>query len=143
MREDTIHLLGDCTTDIELTLSAMNGLLPDIKDRSLRLRLREGMQDHRALQRQTASMLQQYGIPQKSANPMVKSLSWLKTNTRMAMGGDDTTAAYLVANHCDSGVKSLCRSQNRYCMANQAALELTREVIRCQERLSAELRPFF
>ena len=43
MREDTIHLLGDCTAGIELALSAMDGLMPDIKDRALRQRLREGM----------------------------------------------------------------------------------------------------
>ena len=32
---------------------------------------------------------------------------------RLALG-DDTTAAYLVADGCDMGVKSLCRSRNRY-----------------------------
>lgn len=142
MREDTIHLLGDCTAGIELALSAMDGLMPDIKDRALRQRLREGMQDHRRLQKQTVSMLRQYGAAERSASSMAKSISWLKTNTRMAMGGDDTTAAYLVADHCDAGVKNLCRSRNRYCMANLAAVELTRELIHCQEQLSAELRPF-
>lgn len=143
MREDTIHLLGDCTAGIELALSTMNGLLPDIKDRALRLRLRESMQDHRSLQEQTVSMLRQYGAPEKAASPMAKSMSWLKTNTRMAMGGDDTTAAYLVADSCDSSVKSLCRSQNRYCMANRAAVELAQALIRCEDQLSTELRPFF
>ena len=143
MREDTIHLLGDCTAGIELALSTMDGLLPDIKDRALRQRLREGMQVHRQLQKQTVSMLRQYGAAEKNAGPVAKSLSWLRTNTRMAMGGDDTTAAYLVADNCDSGVKNLCRSQNRYCMANRAAVELTQALIRCEEQLSAELRPFF
>ena len=143
MREDTIHLLGDCTAGIEMALSTMDGLMQDIKDRALRQKLRESMQDHRDLRKQTVSMLRQYGAAEKPANPMAKSMAWLKTNTRMAMGGDDTTAAYLVADNCDSGVKSLCRSQNRYCMANQAAVELAQALIRCEERLSTELRPFF
>lgn len=143
MREDTIHLLGDCTAGIELAISTMDGLLPDIRDRALRQRLREGMQAHRELREQTVSMLRQYGAAEKPAGAMSRSLSWLKTNTRMAMGGDDTTAAYLVADNCDTGVKTLCRSQNRYCMANRAAMDLSRELIRCQEQLSTELRPFF
>ena len=142
MREDTIHLLGDCTAGITLAISAIDGLLPDIRDRALRQRLREGIQDHRQLQKQTVSMLRQYGAEEKPAGPMAKSLSWLKTNTRMAMGGDDTTAAYLVADQCDAGIKNLCRSQNRYCMASSAAVDLSRELIHCQERLSLELRPF-
>ena len=143
MREDTIHLLGDCTAGIQLAISAMDGLLPDIRDRALRQRLREGLQDHQRLRRQTISLLRQYGAAEKPAGTVAKGMSWLRTNTRMAMGGDDTTAAYLVADHCDAGVKSLCRSQNRYCMANQAAVELSQALIRCEERLSAELRPFF
>ena len=143
MRDDTIHLLGDCTAGIELALSTMDGLLPDIKDRALRQRLRESMQDHQHLRRQTVSMLRQYGAAEKNAGAVAKGLSWLRTNTRMAMFGDDTTAAYLVADNCDTGVKTLCRSQNRYCMANQAAVELAQALIRCEEQLSMELRPFF
>ena len=142
MRNDTIHLLGDCTAGIELTLSTINGLLPDIKDRALRQRLRESMQDHKYLHQRTVSILHQYGAAEKSAGALTKSLSRIKTGARMALGGDDTTAAYLVADNCDAGVKTLCRSCNRYCMANQAALALTQELIRCEEQLSAELRPF-
>ncbi len=143
MREDTIHLLGDCTAGIQLAISTMDGLMPEIRDRALRARLRESMEDHRQLRQQTVSMLRQYGAREKDPGPMAKSMSWLKTNTRMAIGGDDTTAAYLVADGCDTGVKNLCRSRNRYCMASQAAVELTQALIRCEEQLSAELRPFF
>lgn len=143
MREDTIHLLGDCTAGIELTLSTINGLLPDIKDRALRQRLRDSMQDHKYLHHRTVSILRQYGAAEKSAGALTKSLSRIKTGARMALGGDDTTAAYLVADNCDTGVKVLCRSCNRYCMASRAAVALTQELIRCEEQLSAELRPFF
>ena len=143
MREDTIHLLEDCTAGIEMAVSTMDGLMQDIKDRALRQKLRESMQDHQHLRKQTVSMLRQYGAQAKQPNPMVKSMAWLKTNTRMALGGDDTTAAYLVADGCDMGVKSLSRSRNRYPMANQAAIELAQELIRCEEQLSAGLRPFF
>ena len=142
MREDTIHLLGDCTAGIELAVSAMNGLIPDITDRALRQRLREGIQEHKQLQKETVSMLRQYGAAEKTASAMAKGLSWLRTNTRMAISGDDTTAAYLVAGQCDDGIKNLCRSQNRYCMANASALILTQELIRCEENLSAGLRPY-
>ena len=83
MREDTIHLLGDCTAGIELAVSAMNGLIPDIKDRALRQRLREGIQEHKQLQKETVSMLRQYGAAEKTASAMAKGLSWLRTNTRM------------------------------------------------------------
>ena len=85
---------------------------------------------------------QNYGAPEKLPSPMAKGMAWLKTNTRMAIRGDDTTAAYLVADGCDMGVKSLSRSRNRYSMASQDAIELAQELIRCEEQLSAGLRPY-
>ena len=142
MREDTIHLLGDCTAGIDMALSTIDGLLPEIKDRTLRKKLRESVHDHNQLRSQTVSMLRNYGAPEKLPSPMAKGMAWLKTNTRMAIRGDDTTAAYLVADGCDMGVRSLSRSRNRYSMANQAAIDLTQELIRCEEQLSAGLRPY-
>jgi len=142
MRDDTIHLLGDCTAGIDMAMSTMDGLLPEIKDRTLRQKLRESMHDHSRLRSQSISLLQNYGAPEKLPSPMAKGMAWLKTNTRMAIRGDDTTAAYLVADGCDTGVKSLSRSRNRYSMASQDAIELAQELIRCEEQLSAGLRPY-
>ena len=101
MRDDTIHLLGDCTAGIDMAMSTMDGLLPEIKDRTLRQKLRESMHDHSRLRSQSISLLQNYGAPEKLPSPMAKGMAWLKTNTRMAIRGDDTTAAYLVADGCD------------------------------------------
>lgn len=143
MREDTIHLLEDCTAGIEMAVSTMDGLLQDIHDRALRQKLRESLRDHQQLRSRTVSLLREYGAQAKAPNPVAKSMAWLKANARMALGGDDTTAAYLVADGCDMGVKSLCRSRNRYAMANRSAVELAQELIRCEEQLSAGLRPFF
>lgn len=142
MRDDTIHLLGDCTAGIDMALSTIDGLLPEIKDRTLRKKLRESVHDHNQIRAQTISMLRNYGAPEKLPSPMAKGMAWLKTNTRMAIHGDDTTAAYLVADGCDMGVRSLSRSRNRYSMANQAAIDLTQALIRCEEQLSAGLRPY-
>ena len=68
-------------------------------------------------------------------------MSWLVTNAKMALG-DDTTAAYLVADGCDMGVKSLCRSRNRYPAAEKDAKQIAESLIDCEEELSASMRPF-
>lgn len=142
MFDDSIHLMGDCTAGIEMAVSTIDGLLPEIHDRTLRQKLQAGLQEHQSLRDRTVSLLQQYGGQEKAPGPMAKGMAWLKTNTRMAMGGDDTTAAYLVADGCDLGVKSLSRSRNRYAGAAPQAIELAQELIRCEERLSAGLRPY-
>ena len=142
MHEDSIQLLGDCTAGIEMAVSTIDGLLPEIHDRTLRQKLQTSLQEHQHLRDQTRSLLQQYGGQEKSPSPMAKGMAWLKTNTRMAVGGDDTTAAYLVADGCDMGVKSLSRSCNRCAGATPQAIALAQELIRCEEKLSAGLRPY-
>lgn len=142
MQQDTISLLGDCTAGIEMAVSTIDGLLPDIKDRRLRQKLQDSMEDHNHLRKQACDLLARYGGHEKAPGAMAKSMAWLKTNTRMAIKSDDTTAAYLVADGCDMGVKSLSRSRNRYSMANEDAINLAQELIRCEENLSAGLRPY-
>ena len=142
MRDDTIHLLGDCTAGIDMALSTIDGLLPEIKDRTLRKKLRESVHDHNQIRAQTISMLRNYGAPEKLPSPMAKGMAWLKTNTRMTLKHDDTTAAYLVADGCDMGVRSLSRSRNRYAGADREAIDLAQDLIQAEEQLSAGMRPY-
>lgn len=142
MHEDTIQLLEDCTAGINMALSTIDGLLPEVRDLTLRQKLRQSKQEHQALRRQTVTLLHQYGAREKLPAPMAKGMAWLKTNTRMALRGDDTTAAYLVADGCDMGIKALSRSRNRCCAASQSAIDLAQQLIRCEEDLSAGLRPY-
>lgn len=142
MHEDTIALLGACTANISLTVSAMDGLLPVIRDHHLRQKLHESKEDHQLLHDHACQLLAQYGRKEQQPNPAARGIRRLKNNVRMAFGGDDTTAAYLVSDGCDAGVRVLSKSQNRYCLANTDALLLTQELIRCEESLSAGLRPY-
>ena len=143
MDRDTLSLLGDCTAGIDMAVSTMDGILPNVKEQTLRRKIQESVQSHHELRNQTLDLLQRMGGEEKFPNPMAKGMSWLKVNTKMALGGDDTTAAYLVADGCDMGVKSLCRSRNRYPNAEQEAKYLAEQLINCEETLSASLRPYF
>ena len=142
MHEDTVALLGDCTASIDLTLATIDNLLPDTTDHQLRRKLQACADDHKLLRRHACSLLEQYGRCERKPGVAAKGLSWLKTNARMAIKADDTTVAYLVADGCDLQVRTLSKSQNRYCMAHTEALLLTQELIRCEEGHSAGLRPY-
>ena len=142
MHEDTIHLLGDCTAGIHMAVSTIDGMLPRIHDQTLRQKLRDSVQTHQLLQAQARTLLHQCGGEEKEPTAMAKSMSWLKTNARMALNGDDTTVAYLVADGCDMGVKALCRSRNRYAGADKQAKAMAEQLIDCEEKLSASMRPF-
>lgn len=141
MLEDTKALLGDCRAGIELAVSTMDNLLPRIQDQTLRRRLRDGIQAHTELEHQVDSLLHQVGGRQKHPSPMAKAMAHLKTSAKMAWG-DDTTAASLVAEGCGMGIASLCRSRNRCADAGPEALSLSQSLLECEEKLSADMRPF-
>jgi len=142
MHRHSIALLGECTANIDLSLSTIGGLLPDTKNRSLRRSLQEYAEDQQLLRSHACKLLQQYGGFAKAPRPLQKGMIKLKNSTRMALRSDDSTIAYLVAEGCDLGVKDLSRSLNRHHSADSEALRLSQELIRCQEGLSARLRPF-
>ena len=141
MENDTISLLGDCTAGIDMALSTIDGLMGDVKDHVLREKLQSGAKEHQLLRKQAVELLGRYGGQEKGANPMAKAMSWLKTNGKMTFG-DDTTAADLVANGCDMGVRSLSKSRNKFSFAKEDAIDLAQELIRCEEALSADMRPY-
>ena len=73
---------------------------------------------------------------------MAKNMTRLRAGTRLALKRDDPTAAEVVADSCDLGIRTLCRSRNRYAGADHAAKFLTEQLIACEENLSATLRSF-
>lgn len=142
MDQDTVSLLGDCTAGIDMALSTMDGVLPSVHDQSLRRKIQESMKSHQSIREQTVDLLHRCGGREKPSNPMAKGMSWLKTNTKLAFGGDDTTVAELVAGGCDMGVRSLSKSRNRYAGADEEAKYLAEQLIDCEETLSASMRPY-
>lgn len=142
MYQDTIALLGDCTAGLARTAATIDTLLPGIRDLHLRQKLQRSKDDQQHLRHEACRLLEQYGGQARSPGVITKGIDWFRTSTRMAVGGDDTTVASLVAGSCDAGVRSLSRSSNRYCMAAADATLLALEIIRCEESLSARLRPY-
>ena len=142
MDRDTLFLLGDCTAGIAMTVAAMDGVLPNVKDQVLRRRLQDSIRMQEQLREQSCRLLQQWGGTEKQPSAMAKGMTQLRNGTRMILRRDDPTAADVVADSCDRQVRELCRSRNRYTGANSEALFLADQIIASQEQLSAGLRNF-
>ena len=142
MDADTLALLGDCTAGIELAVAAMDGVLPNVKDQVLRRKLQDSIRSHEDLREQSRTLLQQWGGAEKRPSAMAKNMTRIRTGARMALKRDDPTAAEVIADSCDLGIRSLCRIRNRYAGADHTAKYLTEQLIACEENLSASLRSF-
>ena len=73
---------------------------------------------------------------------MAKSMSWLKTNVKLSIDGSDETVADLITDGCNMGVKSLNRYLNEYEAADQTAKEITKKLIRMEEKLAIDIRQY-
>ena len=69
-------------------------------------------------------------------------MSWLKTNWKLGMEDSDRTAAGLITDGCGMGVKTLYRYLNQYRAADEASKSIARRLIRLEEQLTADMRPY-
>ena len=97
---------------------------------------------HSKLENDIQELLNSYHDEGKEPNPMAKSMSWLKTNVKMAFDESDQTIADLITDGCNMGVKSLSKYLNQYKNANEKAKDIAKNLIILEENLSKDIRQF-
>ena len=142
IQEDTVKLLRECNAGIKMGVSSLDEVLPKVQSASLRSSLEKCRQAHGKLGDETHALLARYGDAGKEPSPVAKGMSWLKTNVKMAMEATDQTAADLITDGCNMGVKSLSRYLNEYGAAEESAKSVVRQLIRLEEQLAVDLRGF-
>ena len=73
---------------------------------------------------------------------IAKGMSWLKTNIKMLAEPSDSTVADMITDGCNMGVKSLSKYLNQYAAADEASKALAKRLIRLEEQLAVDIRPF-
>jgi len=141
-QQDTIQLLNQCHAGAQMAVSSLNDVLPSVEDPDLRSRLYASLEDHNRLAGQAVSQLQQLHQPEKTASTMARSMSWLKTNIRLAVSPGDHSVADLVTDGCNMGVKTLRKSCNRFTGAGQAAKDLAADLMAKEAGLVQALEPY-
>jgi len=139
---DTTELLRECNSGIKMGIDSIDELLPDVKDEGLRHILEECRSTHQRLGSRSHELLERYGEPTAEPHPIAKSMSWLKTNIKMAAKPSDATVADLITDGCNMGVKSLNSYVNRYEKADDEVVKLTKQLIRSEEKLCADVRAY-
>ena len=87
-------------------------------------------------------MLNRYQDEGKDPNPIVKGMSWLKTGTRLVLDGSDSTIATLMTDGCNMGIRSLSKYLNEYEVADEQSKNAAKRLIRLEEQLAVDLRPY-
>lgn len=140
--QDTICLLKECDAGTKMAVASIDEVLEKIQDSNLKHLLSDSKQHHEKLGNEIHSLLMRFHSEEKEPNLMAKSMSWMKTNMKMTMNESDATAADLITDGCNMGVKSLQRYLNEYQAADKTSKDICRRLISMEESLCKDLHPY-
>ena len=142
IEKDTVKLLRECDAGIKMGVSSIEEVLPYVKSETLEKLLTDCKEQHALLDKELQALLDKYHDDGKSPNPMAKSMSWIKTNVKLAFKESDHTIADLMTDGCNMGVKSLNRYLNQYKAADEVSKDIAKRLINLEERLAIDIRDF-
>ena len=142
IEQDTIKLLRECDAGTKMGIASIDDVLDRVKQPCLREKLTLCKRDHEKLQKEIDQLLNKYHDEGKNPNPIVKGMSWMKTNMKMTMEDRDATIADLMTDGCNMGVKSLNRYLNQYGAADEVSKDITKRLINLEEQLIIDIRQY-
>lgn len=142
IEDDTIKLLRECDAGIKMGVASIDEVQGYVHDGTLRKYLADCKDEHDKLKEEIQILLGKYHDDGKEPNPMAKGMSWMKTNVKLVMDESDETIADLITDGCNMGVKSLNKYLNQYKAADEKARDITKRLIRLEEKLAVDIRSF-
>ena len=140
---DTIKLLKECDAGSKMAVSSLDDMLEKVENENLKKLFSETKGHHEKLGNEIHAMLMEYGSEEKEPNAMAKGMSKMKTNMMMTMKDDaNETAADLITDGCNMGIKSLYKYLNQYPEADSKAKDLCKRLISIEDQLRKELRAY-
>lgn len=140
---DTICLLQECDAGTKMAAASIDEVLDKLKDPKLIDLLNESKRHHEKLGNDLHELLREYHVEDKDPSLMAKSMSWFKTNMKVGMSDDsDKTAAGLMTDGCDMGIKSLHKYMNQFKDADHSAKAICSRLINIEEKLRDDLQKY-
>lgn len=142
IEQDTIRLLRECDAGIKMGVASIDDVVDNVHSNQFKNCLIECKKKHEVLKNELQTMLDDYHDDGKNPNPMAKSMSWIKTNMKLAMDSSDQTIASLMVDGCNMGVKSLYKYLNEYKAASEKSKDIAKRLINLEEKLAVDIRHF-
>lgn len=142
IEDDTIKLLRECDAGIKMGVASIDDVLDYVHNETFRKYLTDCKGKHNKLKEEIQILLDKYQDEGKQPNAMAKSMSWMKTNVKLAMNESDETIADLMTDGCNMGVKSLNKYLNQYKAADEKTKDITKHLINLEEKLAVDIRCF-
>lgn len=142
IEQDTIKLLRECDAGVKMGINSIDDVLPSVSDEKLKEALSDSKKEHSELDREIHELLNKYRDDGKEPGAIASGMSWIKTNVMLAVNESDSTVSDLITDGCNMGVKSLNRYLNEYAAADEVSKDITKRLIKIEEKLADQIRKF-
>lgn len=142
IEQDTIRLLRECDAGVKMGVESIEEVVEKIQNEEFRQVLVESRKHHDELDQELQQLLDQYKDEGKEPNPMLKGMSWVKTNAMLLMKPSDETIADLMTDGCNMGVKSLHKYLNQYRAADDESRKIAKKLINLEQALAVDIRHY-
>ena len=142
IEQDTISLLRECDAGVKMGTASIDDVIEYVASDKLRQLLSDCKIEHEKLNTEIQSQLDRFQDEGKDPNPIAKSMSWMKTNVKLAMKESDKTISDLITDGCNMGVKSLNMYLNKYTAADEFSKDIAKRLINLEEKLAIDIRDF-
>ncbi|MBQ2840046.1 MAG: hypothetical protein II996_05315 [Oscillospiraceae bacterium] len=142
IEQDTIKLLRECDAGVKMGVSSIDDTLKYVGNNELKQYLSACKNEHKKLEKEIQKLLDKYRDDGKDPAPIAKGMSWMKTNMKLAVNGSDETVADLITDGCNMGVKSLNKYMNKYKAADEISKDIAKRLIKQEEKLATDIRPY-
>ena len=141
-KRDTSRMLRECNSGIIMGASAIEKVLPRVKDKALAEALTVAKNTHKELGDETHGLLLSSGSDTSEAHRLARLMSDVKIGARMLVFPTDSAVASLMTDGCNMGIKSLYRYLNKYKNADQRSRSIAKRLIASEEYLNLKLRDY-
>ena len=142
IEKDTIKLLRECDSGVKMGVASIDDVMDNVSSELFKRLLKDCRAEHEKLRLEIQSQLDRFHDEGKNPNPIVKGMSWIKTNVKLGMEESDATVAALMTDGCNMGVKSLNRYLNEYKAADEVSKDIAKRLINLEEKLAVDIRAF-
>lgn len=142
IEQDTIKLLRECDAGIKMGITSIDEVLDYAYDNKLKQCLTDCKNDNIKIEREIQALLDEFHDDGKEPNAMAKGMSWMKTNLKLVVNESDNTIADLITDGCNMGIKSLNKYLNQYKAADEKSKDITKRLIKLEEKLVEDIRPY-
>lgn len=142
IEQDTVKLLRECDAGVKMGVASIDDVLEYVHAEDMGKLLTKCKEDHEKLGKELESLLDRYRDDGKNPNPIAKSMSWMKTNMKLAMNEADHVIADLITDGCNMGVKSLNKYLNQYKAADEVSKDTAKKLINLEKTLADDLQRY-